>query len=570
MKNSSINKRIKHSFTAIIAICIVFVATFSFSLTVSIYQEKNKESYSETVKYIARNVGWEVSSIIKIMDYIFVDNNVKLLLNEESKTPYQILKERESIDQLINDNILNKSFNYLKEVVIVKNNELTYRFLNGIEKEMLDINKIINTKQFNNTEGSSIIFITDSSNLVLDDISTNYIICIRNIFDSKYATPIAKMIFLFEKDVITRQLYFSNLKGDSGLLLIDSKTNNTIFKTQGESIKYSPSTMVASYPISDTTWTLNGYFSPHIFQKELLLILGSILISIIISIILSRKIWSTLKKEIIVPINNVSSGLDQLSHKPDDLKQLMIIENSREHESEVYHLIENYNLMLSKIDKLIETNINKQVDIEKAEFLALQRQINPHFLYNAIGTIRWMAIMQGNENIKDYSEKLVHLLRRIANVKDRNTINDEIECLKDYIDIQSLAYHYSFKVEYIFSDNWDDIKEVECVRFILQPLVENAIIHGVATKSNEGYLRIQVYSKSSDTSDVIEISIFDNGVGMNKNEIEGNLMSGIGLSNVQKRLKSAYGENFGIRVDSIKGEFTECIVKLPFKKADKN
>ncbi len=570
MIKTSINKTIRHSFTAIIAICIIFVATFSFSLTFSIYQKKNIDNYIETIGYIARNVSWEISSITRMMDFIFVDNNVKLLLDNTNKSNYKLLKEKESIDHIINDNILNSSFTYLSEVEIIKNDTVSYRYLNGMEGDLINTQKLLDEDIFKDIEGSSILYITDCNDYILGDIKDKYILCIRNIFDKKYNSTIGKMLFLFDKEVFTRQLSFSNPTGSSGLLLIDSKTNIEISNNKDDKIKYSSSNLIVSCPIESTSWTLNGYFIPHIFQKEIFLILCSIFLSIIISIILSKRIWMTLEKRIIAPIDKVSFGLDLLTKEPSDLKKLIIIDNCDEHESDIYHLVENYNLMLSKIDKLIDTNIKKQIDVEKAEFLALQRQINPHFLYNAIGTIRWMAIMQGIDNIKDYSEKLVHLLRNIANAKDNNTVGDEVECMQDYIDIQSLAYHYSFEVEYIYPDNWEEIKNTECVRFILQPLVENAIVHGVATKGSEGYLKIEISYKLYNGGECIEFSIFDNGVGMVQDEINKKFMSGIGFSNVQERLKRAYGDKYGISVDSIKGEFTECIVKIPLKKVGIN
>jgi two-component system sensor histidine kinase YesM len=570
MKNSSINNTIKHSFTTIIAICIIFVATFSFSLTLSIYQEKNKENYKETIGYIARNVSWEVSSITRIMDFIFVDHSVKLLIDDDKETEYELLKEKENIDHIINDNILNSSFTYLKEVEILKSDDIAYRYLNGMEGDLIYTQKLLDEGYFDDVEGSSVLFLTDCNDLVIDDVKDRYILCLRNIFDSKYSAPIGYMVFLFDKKVFTRQLSFSDAEGSSGLLLMDSTTGNPIFNNSDVFFEYTESNLIVSNPIELTSWTLNGYFTPHLFQKELLFVLVSILISILFSILLSRKIWGTLEKNIISPINKVSVGLDMLTKQPLDLKNLMIIDDEKTSESEVYHLIENYNLMLTQIDELIETNIKKQIDVEKAEFLALQRQINPHFLYNAIGTMRWMAILQGADNIKDYSERLVHLLRSIANAKENNTVGDEVECMQDFIAIQSLAYHYSFEVEYSFPKNWEEIKNIECVRFILQPLVENAIVHGVATKESDGYLRVSVCSKTFDFGDVIEFSIFDNGVGIQSDELSGNVMSGIGFSNVQERLIRAYGDNYGVSVDSIKGEFTECIVRIPFKKVDVN
>jgi two-component system sensor histidine kinase YesM len=222
--------------------------------------------------------------------------------------------------------------------------------------------------------------------------------------------------------------------------------------------------------------------------------------------------------------------------------------------------------MIEKINDLLKQVLDEHIRKKDAEYKALQAQINPHFLYNTLNSIRWMAMIQKADNIKKVVDALGRLLRNCTSKVDEYIcIREEIENLKDYIYIEKIAYKNKFQVE------WDIDQEVlqyKCIKFILQPFVENSIFHGIQPKEQYGTIWISVKKQN----DLIMFSIRDDGVGMAEEQVKDLLsndidgikeFSGIGISNVNERIQMAYGRQGGIFVESKLGEYTNITIKIP-------
>ncbi len=208
------------------------------------------------------------------------------------------------------------------------------------------------------------------------------------------------------------------------------------------------------------------------------------------------------------------------------------------------------------IQKLYEIKIEKQ----KQEITTLQSQINPHFLYNILSTIKWTAIEESADNTADIVGMLADFYRTGLNRGETFiSIKDEILNVKAYVNMELIIHDYDFEVEYELDER---MYEYKCISFILQPIVENAIFHGIKGQKDANSGKVIV---SSYVGENIEISICDNGAGMSE-EIKKEVLlkegKGYGLANIQRRIKLIHGDKYGL--DIISNEGGTCVkVVLP-------
>lgn len=232
---------------------------------------------------------------------------------------------------------------------------------------------------------------------------------------------------------------------------------------------------------------------------------------------------------------------------------------------EIGELIRGYNTLLGKIQTLITEVYESEITQKKYEMKALQNQINPHFLYNTLSLINWKAIENGNKDISEITLALSHFYRTSLN-KGKNVlpIADEIKNVKSYIAVQLFMHDYEFDVEY---DIDEEIMQYESLNLILQPIVENAIEHGIEVMEEDkrGLITIKGWIEGSD----ILISITDNGVGMDEEKAASIITQhskGYGMRNVNDRIHLFYGENYGLSVYSEINKGTTITARIPIKR----
>ena len=209
----------------------------------------------------------------------------------------------------------------------------------------------------------------------------------------------------------------------------------------------------------------------------------------------------------------------------------------------------------------------------------LQSQINPHFLYNTLNSIKWMATIQGAEGISEMTTALAKLLKSLSKGTSLLVpVREELSLLQDYFTIQ--RYRYGGTITLNIHAEEDSILDIPVIKFTLQPLVENAIFHGIEPKGS-GHIDINLYYEDSQSEGAppdVRIDVTDDGVGMSREKAEQILLSNgdnradffreIGVSNVQKRLQYEFGKQYGITVKSAEGEFTTMSILIPGQSAE--
>lgn len=239
-------------------------------------------------------------------------------------------------------------------------------------------------------------------------------------------------------------------------------------------------------------------------------------------------------------------------------------------DNEIGRLTRSFNLMTEEIRKLMEQSEREQRAKRKYELRVLQSQINPHFLYNTLDSIIWMAEWGKNQEVVKMTSSLARLLRRsISNDQEVVTIGEEIEYTEAYLTIQKMRYQD--KLEYEI-DAEEDIRAERVIKLVLQPLVENAIYHGIKYKEGKGLIRIRGYRRGKD----IVLEVEDDGRGMDADTLEhifekhirDTKSNGVGVNNVNERIRLFYGAGYGLSYESEPGKGTLAAIVLPAGKDD--
>ena len=218
---------------------------------------------------------------------------------------------------------------------------------------------------------------------------------------------------------------------------------------------------------------------------------------------------------------------------------------------EIQNLVEHFNVMVEKIKYLREYEIK-----------ALHSQINPHFLYNTLDTIIWMAEFEDNEKVISITKSLANYFRlSLSNGHEKIPLKDEIMHTKEYLFIQKQRYEN--KLSYFFNIEDESLLSIKVPKIIIQPIVENSIYHGIKNLSGNGIITIDVYRQNS----TVNISVKDNGIGFEKaKQFKKSKTGGVGIKNVDKRIKFYYGKNYGVFINKdSKTEGAEVVIKIPFK-----
>ena len=261
------------------------------------------------------------------------------------------------------------------------------------------------------------------------------------------------------------------------------------------------------------------------------------------------------------PLHEIISFLDNSDTSIEDV--------SIEDKNELAYIINSIRLHIEDKTKMEEILEERMKLLKKAQYDMLQTQINPHFLYNTLETINWMAYnLSGSEN--PVSKSLINLASFFRNTLSSGyfvSVEDEIKYTKEYVNILSLRYGDLFDIKW---DIDEIILSCTIIKICLQPIIENAVYHGLKPKNDKGLINI---SGKCDNDNII-ITVSDNGIGMNEETVQtlnhtmsdityDDEKSHIGLANVNKRIKIIFGDSYGISVHSIEGKGTDVYVLIP-------
>ena len=290
-------------------------------------------------------------------------------------------------------------------------------------------------------------------------------------------------------------------------------------------------------------------------QAQSVYVLTAIVL-VIVALLFSR----FMARSITLPIQKLRDSMKKVQEG--DFSVSDVVVDSR---NEIGSLTKSFDVMTHRIHELMEQNVHEQEEKRKSELKALQSQINPHFLYNTLDSIIWMAEGKKNEEVVLMTASLARLLRQsISNEDEVVPIANEVEYARGYLTIQKMRY--KDKLEFQI-DVDSSILYIPLIKLVLQPIIENAIYHGLKYKESKGLLIVKGFMKDGNAV----LQVIDDGVGMDEETLahiydkhKVNYHSnGVGVYNVQKRLKLYYGDGYGITYESEKGKGTTATITIP-------
>ncbi|WP_438448421.1 histidine kinase [Gorillibacterium sp. sgz5001074] len=347
-------------------------------------------------------------------------------------------------------------------------------------------------------------------------------------------------------------------------LILRGPDKHIVDKSEGK-----PKFIFAS-PSKTTGWSIVGLVPLQEIVWEAQSIRQLIVVSVVLSIIFALTLHYILTKRLTLPLHILKKKM-QLAASGFLEAKVMPVGND-----EITDLGNSFNTMIDKIRMLLDQCVQEQHELKKAELRALQAQINPHFLYNTLDSILWLAEAGKKEQVVQVVLALSRFFRiGLSKGRDWITIEKEVEHLQSYLIIQQTRYRDILDYEICVDPG---IHPLPILKMILQPIVENALYHGLKNKRGKG--RIRISGHTAGNKDIL-FRVEDNGIGISEARLHKLLeelqnmqipestgqevSGGFGLHNVHQRLRLFYGESYGVQVESVESEGTTVTLRIPMR-----
>jgi len=498
----------------------------------------------------------------------------EIALNEEIQSVFQLANEDENWDQNIinlSDRVLLSKFLFHSNITDVAfyDREKRFFYSSGLSGEYYSSSDFHETADFlANNFGDYLWLWTEDS--ILNTQKMRIGMPVLNIMPQteQYGKILGYLVLDFNTELITEMFY--SLTANSAAMVLKDRNNqamiisaplgfdlenisedNTLDNYLSESIPLDHVNMTLNVylPIEKYKEDLNKVFSYTFFVIFLLIIIGGIC-AILFYILMCRKIFI---------LGNV---VREIHNKNIDVRYPIIGHD------EIDELGNSFNEMLENLHEVMDEKVALQLKSKELELNLLQSQINPHFLYNTLRSVQYMA-SKGDTRAADVIKKLIFLFRTSSSGLDdgNDFLRNEIKRVQYYLEIQQLRFSNKFSVSFDIDESLLDCK---ILKLTIQPVVENSIYHGLETKEGHGHIKITVQRESQ----FIAIIVKDDGNGISEENVEkiekqlsGELSkASIGIMNVQSRIKLHYGEQFSLKITSQIGKGTEVKMLLPIIK----
>ena len=527
---------------------ILFLSSIFYYTSKYLIMNKEIEYTNKNVISTSRYITLYADKLKNMINLLSVDADVRNFLisgNEDSKKSikkmiYSILGNNKGIKSIT---VIGKNGNIVSSD---KNNDM--KISENMMKEKWYVDAINNSDMpvFNPSRKDS----ASSMNSALWFLSIS-----RDIKNSK-GENLGVIVFDIKYETLERYLNSISFGKQIDNIIVD-KNNNIIYYKDVKCFadkkclaKFSEKnknkdTYLYETQIENTNWNLRSLANTNDLVTLKKNFSHIVIIIFLVSLAFSSIITFIVITKILKPLIKLENHMQNFEN---NLREFHLSEKTG---YEVQNLVEHFNVMVEKIKYLREYEIK-----------ALHSQINPHFLYNTLDTIIWMAEFEDNEKVISITKSLANYFRlSLSNGHEKIPLKDEIMHTKEYLFIQK--QRYEDKLSYFFNIEDESLLSIEVPKIIIQPIVENSIYHGIKNLSGNGIITIDVYRENS----TVNISVKDNGIGFEKaKQFKKSKTGGVGFQNVDKRIKFYYGKNYGVCINKDSNtEGAEVIIKIPFK-----
>lgn len=583
IKSKSMSRKFVSSF-----IFFIVIPFITISLVVNkLYESVLVSHYNEKVQQIMEQLSMNIETELRRISL-----EVAKVANEKELLPLvnSWYEETDSVKKLETGTKIEAKLEYLfayqgeiNSIVFFSKNGEIFKYREPFYKSDSDLKENLWYKECIKNKGKVISATTFNSS---DDINANRIDFLVGVSpESSWYNSATEFIYFEIKNEVLNSIYsrFTDYSvgkmiiADSKGKIIISSDKNLLGKNLSQieylngvndehnnyyKYKYKKDTMyVSNYTSEKSDWTVINIIDYKALTKDTTNIMKILLLIFVAFNIFFILYCKTFFKDILKPIRELIKKMKVI--KDGRLDEITNINTNLE---EINELGSNYNRMIHDIKKLMAERDLKERERSKEEIKALQAQINPHFIYNTLNVIKLMAMISKAESIRKVTESFMKLLSAtFRNESTFITVREELEYLDNYAGIMKVRFGNDFNLMLRVQE---EVKELYIIKLILQPIVENAIIHGV--NEIEGEKNIIISGYISENNLIFQVE--DNGKGMTEEEIKSiftvkekneTSFKHIGLKNIKSRIRLNCGEEYGLKIESEKNKLTRVKLTLP-------
>lgn len=558
------------------------ICCYYFYTNYHIQQAELLQNASTNIDFFQSNINKMLMRCESFSDKIFYDNNIaKVLVRkyEPKKSYYNIDRDLvEAIGDIslyLDNDIVAK---YIRGILIKGKNGEVIKY--GEDADYIDIERLEEMRWFQENKNNSYV---EWAPMIENESKVSKI---------KYQLPIARQIissytyryigwqYISISPTIIRDAVADYELSNNDILLIFDSKSNCVYSNRAELFGSNFTNDIKDWGDNKTVaydgqkWFMVKNYSEYsgltivqlmdykIFQDQINILVKSTSLVILVSLIVIFLMISLLSNNLTKPISRITKKMTLISQGD------FSVDESLEGDDEIGTLGREINKLAQSVDSLMIQIREEEARKKELEYKTLQSQINPHFVYNVLNSVRIMAQLQGADSICTMVENFGELLKEVSKgVDDKITIAKEFELTERYVYLQKIRKKGMIRTEYEIESGCEDCL---IIKFLLQPLVENAILHGFEGKRGMEFIYISAVKKGED----LLISIKDNGKGMGEEEITKLLQDDVevktqynkvGVKNIQERIQLLYGPQYGLSYESKLNEYTIVRVLLPFE-----
>lgn len=571
----------------VILICITVIPIFILGIFIYVYSSGMVEkdfidTSNKYLKQIAKNLDDDLRHMEMITMMAFTDRNVREVLRSDKNSDTEKMPNRYSTMEqfLSNISILRKD---ISGVYIFSGSNVYYQYLYDIGVDFEYNYK--EDKWYRDTvkKGGAVV-LTGTHKPYQRKNSTDYVFSLSRAIVDTVSGEMLGVILIDANFRLISELGDSMAESDKGWIVITGGNGDVIYspdrsqltnkidmdvsllgKTSGNSfISNNKGKLFMNFITSDYSgWKIIQFIPQGYIRKTTDVIGFFILLTAFVLIILVAVLSFFVSRTISKPVAGINHTLQKIGKG--DFSQNICMQRK----DEIGQLARGVDEMTLNLKELVKRVSLAQLKQKEAELKSLQNQINPHFLHNTLNSIQMLAKINKQENIAQMAEDL-GLLFKISLNKGKDTVRlkQEFEHVGLYMKLQQIRYKEKIKYQINASA---DIMDYYTIKLILQPIVENAVYHGLEKKKGNGVLRIDAFKEEK----YIVIRVEDDGIGIRCEQLEqiravlngtgeyDPKMMSIGIKNVHERLKLYFGEESGLKIESVYGKGTTVTIRLP-------
>lgn len=562
---------------AILLVLLVTTATYaiagiSYNLSEQIIRRKTDRYCKDILKEISANIDMKLEEVDNLTTFICYNETIQSQINKINRSgDDSVLYEKKVLEkELINMTVANKS---LKEITILTSSGQS-AWISQPNTEFTVDSPILNSLH---EQQGSLCWIT-----VMKEDGPE-IMAGRTINDLGHQTSIGDFLVHFDEQILHNILKQKEFFEEGTLCIIDQ--NGTILSSNipddigrthiyqnllaettesTTNLKLDNSQEWLTFcNIANADWKLVSLIPNIAYEKEIIWLRRCIFLISFATIFAATLLIISLANKLFFPLKQLGNMMKSVGDGNFDVSKPSYYKN------DIGELYDYFIDMVCKVQKLINTTNQQQLLLQKAELNSLRMQINPHFIYNTLESVKWMAYINDNEEIVTMVKALGDFMRNNISGPEFITVKKELENANCYLTIQKLRYEKKLEVQIEIDSR---LYQAQIPKLILQPLIENSIVHGLEPKAEMGKIQIKGWKQEED----LFIEVTDNGIGFSmdalrhldlnapipaNSEKSGNL----GMKNVHQRIQMYYGKEYGLEIRSKFGFETTVRIKLPYR-----